>query len=348
MLAAGALVVFSGCNNNAADSSEETEKAEIENSSKIAPVSAADLGIAGQTDPNEVVVSVADAELTRGELNSRTDTYIRSRGMTQMPPAQLAQARQQTQEMLIDGFIAESLLLKEAEKKNITATDEDIEESMNELKGRLPAGMSFEMALQNQNMTMDDLRRRLTNDIKTRKLMDTRLESIAEASDDDILKFYDDNKEQFNRPQTVAARHILAKFAPEDDDAAKATKKADLEKLRKELCDGGDFAAAAEKHSDCPSKSRGGDLGSFPEGRMVPEFEEAAFSQKIDDIGPIVETKFGYHIIQVTERNEAGVQPLEEIKDQIAKFINDRNKRDAAMAYVEELKTDADIIRSTN
>jgi peptidyl-prolyl cis-trans isomerase C len=197
-------------------------------------------------------------------------------------------------------------------------------------------------------MTMDDLRKRLNNDVKTRKLMDTQLEAIADASDEDIKKFYDENQPQFEQPETVQARHILVRYDAEDDDAAKATKKADLEKIHKELTDGADFAAAAKEHSDCPSKAKGGDLGAFSKGRMVPEFEKAAFSQEIDAVGPIIETQFGYHIIQVTARNKAGVQPLEDIKDRIASFLNQRNKRDAAMKYVEELKSAADITRAIN
>jgi peptidyl-prolyl cis-trans isomerase C len=347
VLTAAALVAITGCKDKTAETPEAPAKG-TPDVSAIAPIQASELGVPAQTDPNKVVVSVADEKLTQGELDKRIDAYMRSRGTAQMPPDRAAAARKDAQEMLVDGFIAETLLLKEADKQKIAVTDKDVDESVEELKTRLPPGMTFEIALQNQGMTMDDLRKRINNDVKTRKLMDTQLEAIADASDEDIKKFYDENQPQFEQPETVQARHILVRYGAEDDDAAKATKKADLEKVHKELTDGADFAAAAKEHSDCPSKAKGGDLGAFSKGRMVPEFEKAAFSQEIDAVGPIVETQFGYHIIQVTARNKAGVQPLEDIKDRIASFLNQKNKRDAAMKYVEELKSAAEITRAIN
>jgi parvulin-like peptidyl-prolyl isomerase len=102
---------------------------------------------------------------------------------------------------------------------------------------------------------------------------------------------------------TVRARHILVKAAQNDGDAARAESKRVAEQIRKQLIDGAGFADMAAKHSDCPSKQKGGDLGSFGRGQMVKPFEDAAFSQKENAIGPVVETQFGYHIIQVIERH---------------------------------------------
>ena len=101
---------------------------------------------------------------------------------------------------------------------------------------------------------------------------------------------------------TVRARHILL-ATQSMDAAAKAKRKKAAEQIRKQLIDGADFAEMAAKHSDCPSKQRGGDLGTFSRGSMVKPFEDAAFSQKENVIGPVVETKFGYHIVQVQERH---------------------------------------------
>ena len=100
---------------------------------------------------------------------------------------------------------------------------------------------------------------------------------------------------------TVHARHILISFTGAEK-SIQAQQLAKAERVRASLIAGMEFEAAAKQYSACPSKEHGGDLGSFPRGAMVKPFEEAAFSQKVGEIGPVVYTKFGYHIIQVLDR----------------------------------------------
>lgn len=105
-----------------------------------------------------------------------------------------------------------------------------------------------------------------------------------------------------------AARVKLIKTVPALD---KAAAKAKIEEIREKLNQGADFAALATEFSACSSASKGGALGTFGHGQMVEEFDKAAFEQEVGVVGPIVETKFGYHIIKVTEKNK-GATPAED------------------------------------
>jgi peptidyl-prolyl cis-trans isomerase C len=121
------------------------------------------------------------------------------------------------------------------------------------------------------------------------------------VSDDEVNKFLDENKA---RMETVRARHILIKFEPTDDAAKKALKKEKAEKLRKQIVDGADFAKLAQENSDCRSKEDGGELiPPFRRGQMMKPFEDMAFRLKPNEISPVVETDYGYHIIQTLEIN---------------------------------------------
>jgi peptidyl-prolyl cis-trans isomerase C len=102
---------------------------------------------------------------------------------------------------------------------------------------------------------------------------------------------------------TVRASHILLMYkgsARSTATRSKAEAEQQIKQLEAQISGGADFAALARQHSDCPSKAKGGDLGSFGKGQMVPEFESAAFSMQVGQVSGVVETAFGYHLIQRT------------------------------------------------
>lgn len=140
-----------------------------------------------------------------------------------------------------------------------------------------------------------------------------------EVSDADIQKYYDENQNRYNVPEQVRASHILIKVGDEasgnlTDEAAQAK----IKEVQAELAKGTAFEEVAKNFSHDSTAARGGDLGFFPRGRMVPPFEKAAFELEIDQVSEPVKTNFGYHIIKKIEHQEARTKPLEEVKDAIA------------------------------
>jgi peptidyl-prolyl cis-trans isomerase D len=136
--------------------------------------------------------------------------------------------------------------------------------------------------------------------------------------DEEINKYYRRNSDQFVVDEAVTAAHILIKVAPTDSDEKKAEKRKLAEKVLAKANAGDDFAALARKYSDdTGSATKGGDLGSFGRGTMVPEFEQAAFSLKTGDVSDLVETQFGLHIIKVTDYTNAKIKELNAVIDQV-------------------------------
>ncbi len=125
---------------------------------------------------------------------------------------------------------------------------------------------------------------------------------------DEMEAYYEKNKDQYQEPEQVKVRHIL--LETEEDARVVLTE-------LKGLKGGKDFAQLAEEKSICPSKTKGGDLGWFDRGRMVPAFETAAFNLNKDEISEIVKTKFGYHIIKLEDRKAAKQKSFDSVKDQI-------------------------------
>ena len=121
----------------------------------------------------------------------------------------------------------------------------------------------------------------------------------------------------------------------------KARKKA--EKIRKEILGGKDFAEMAKKYSDCNSASGGGGLGYKQKGYMPEEFDKVAFALKKVEVSSVVETKFGFHLIKVSEKTPEGIAPYHEVKDFIKKFLQEDESKKKLAEHLAKLKGKAKI-----
>ena len=162
-----------------------------------------------------------------------------------------------------------------------------------------------------------------------------RIAGDAEPSEEEIQKFYDENKAaQFTQPAQRCVRHILFN----KDQQQKA------EDVKAQLQDGGDFAALAEKNSQDPgSAENGGDLGCLGKGETVPPFEEAAFAAETGEIVGPVETEFGYHVIEVTEIREEQTQPLSEVETQITDQLAATQQEEEFTKWIEDQKKERNV-----
>lgn len=146
------------------------------------------------------------------------------------------------------------------------------------------------------------------------------------VTDEEVKEYFEANQEQFKKPEAMTASHILV----EDEDLAN--------EILKNIKNGQSFEDAAKEHSTCPSKDRGGDLGEFTRGSMVPEFEDAAFASDLGLVDQAVKTEFGYHIIKVVEKNEAQTPDFEEVKEQVKQTMIQSKQQEAYMEKTNELK----------
>ncbi len=136
----------------------------------------------------------------------------------------------------------------------------------------------------------------------------------------ELLDYYDRNIQHYQKPPEVKARHILVRpeYDAEDSEAAKAAAKRKAEGLLKRLKKGENFKSLAIRYAEDPgSASKGGELGWFARGVMVKEFENTAFSLNKNEISGLVETPFGFHIIQLLDKHDAGVKELKEVEPEI-------------------------------
>jgi len=160
------------------------------------------------------------------------------------------------------------------------------------------------------------------------------------VSDQEIQAYYQAHQTEYQVPEQAKSRHILIKF-PGGTSKTDAEAKAKADALLKQIKAGGDFAELAKKNSEDPgSGAQGGELGFARRGTMVPEFDNAIFTQKIGDV-TLVHTQYGYHIIQVEERQTAHNQPLSEVKPAIEATLIRQKETASEAVYAGALATEA-------
>ncbi|MGB9081032.1 MAG: peptidylprolyl isomerase [Desulfuromonadaceae bacterium] len=174
---------------------------------------------------------------------------------------------------------------------------------------------------------LQDLRKRLIVESFLKK----KVEVESKVSDEELKKFYEQNKDKFKSGEQIRASHILVKTEKEAKD------------ILAQLKAGGKFEELAKKSSVDSSAAKGGDLGWFGKGSMVPAFEKAALALKEGQTSDVVKSDFGFHIIKLTGKRAAGIRPFDEVKEQIKGAIMPTKQQEIFQKIKEELKKTAKI-----
>ena len=292
------------------------------------PAASTALPAPGKSD--DVIVAVGDAKLTRGELDADVAKFIEAR-KAQIPPEQLEAAKNYLTQQFKEQFVTKTLLLKEAAKKGLTITDADVAargaEMINANKGRPGAPATLDEMLAGHPLGAERARAEFRDSVLINKLVEQEIVSKITVDQEKLKKQYNEivsnitERAKASQPEQVRASHILVKTDDKkDSDAAKK----EIDALHAQVKDlTGDalknkFAELAKEKSDCPSKEKGGDLGAFGHGQMVPEFDKAAFEQEIGKIYAPVKTSFGWHLILVTEKIPAKTPTAAEVEKTVA------------------------------
>jgi len=291
--------------------------------------------------PSDPMVRVNGTAITRLEVDRAVKVMLAQNQVQQpLPPEVMKQA----QDAALEQLTSAELLYQEASKHEPKDLDKQIAEKVAQNRAKFGSDAEFEKALKGVDMTPKDMQDFTRKDIVISNYVETQFAAKATVTDAEARKFYDENQEKyFKKPESARASHILIgsdeKASPED--RKKAKEKA--EALLKRVKGGEDFAAIAKSDSTCPSSTQGGDLGSFGRGQMVPAFEKATFALKVGETSNVVETQFGYHIIKLTEKQEASTDKFEDVKGKIIEFLKREKVQKGLTDFIEQLKKTAKI-----
>jgi peptidyl-prolyl cis-trans isomerase C len=168
--------------------------------------------------------------------------------------------------------------------------------------------------------------------ILTARLIKDEIEEDILISDKDIRFFYQENRDLFMTPEVMRVSHILSQS------------KEDALAVMDMLQNGADFEVVARAKSVDPTAQQGGDIGYFPKGQLMPEFERACAELEIGETSGLVQTKLGYHIIKLTDRREPRLKPVAEVKETIENELRASERRRMYDAMLEDLRSEAEIV----
>jgi peptidyl-prolyl cis-trans isomerase C len=281
-----------------------------------------------------VLAQVNGEEIGRAEFE-QTVQNIQQRAGRDVP----ADQRDQVYRGVLDDMIAMRLLKQEVARRRLTTTDEELAAAMKQLRGQFPSEEAFKQALASQKLTLAKLREETRTQLLVNKMLAQEVGAQVVVTPSEVTAFYEKNPDRFQQPEAVHASHVLISVPEGSAPAAKAAARAKAEDVLKQARGGADFAKLARTHSNDASAQRGGDLGFFPKGQMVPAFEAAAFALAPNQVSDIVETPFGFHVIKVLEKRPAQKVPFGEAAPQIEQFLKQQQQQEKARAFVAQLRS---------
>jgi peptidyl-prolyl cis-trans isomerase C len=292
-----------------------------------------------------VVATVNGKEITESQVGAILDARMKQMA-GRIPENMKDQYRQQIRKHVVEQLVVEELISQKEKEKGIDVNQSELNQQINK-------------QIAEQNLTMDEFKALLTaygtsfsnyeQNVRAKLMFEKLIEveiagKIDKPTDDQARAYYDENIQQFRKPEKIHTKHILIRPADSNDpNQAKAQAEIKAKNLLKQLQAGADFNDLAKQHSACPSGKNGGDLGMQDRGTFVPEFEKAAYALKPGQLSDIVQTNFGFHIIKLIEHIDAETTSFDSAKDEISGILSDKQKEGLVMEYVMELKAKADV-----
>ena|SRR5579862_1778767 len=292
----------------------------------------------------EIVARVNNDIITREDLeHARTALQGEVQdACTKCTPEQVREEVASKEKDLLRDLIDQSLLTQRAKDAGITV-DADVIKRLDSIRQqyKLPDLDALEREVTKSGQDFEDFKTQIRDQLLTQELIRKEVGSKIIISHEDVVKYYNDHKSEFARPETVVLREIFVSTEgkPEADLAA-LKKKADNLRDRV-LNNGDDFGELAKRYSDSPTAQQSGELGAFQRTQLDAKIAEKVFALNRNQMTDVMETKTGYEILQVRERFEAGEQPLEKVEPEISNKLYEQKMEPGMRAYLQTLREDS-------
>ncbi len=275
---------------------------------------------------------VIDSNVAYLALKAAQKLY--SKATAALQPEEFARVQTVAQQQLQ----LETRMLAAPEARDAMVPPSTLELAMQEIRGRYPSAEEFSDDMARNGLDEASFTSALEREMKIEAILEKVGTQADKVSDMDVELYYQYHPEQFRRPETRLARHILITI---NDTIAENTRSAASKRINaiqaRLVKEPQRFEEQALKHSECPTALDGGKLGDLPRGKLFPELDKALFELKAGEVSGVLESELGFHVLRCDTITEAGILGFDDAKQHIRKLMEQKRKRVCQQAWVKAL-----------
>jgi parvulin-like peptidyl-prolyl isomerase len=289
--------------------------------------------VAAVVNGRSITVGEIDKQLKRPEMATFYDSAAKDPKMLQ-----------QMRAGVLNSMVNRELLMSAANSSTVI-TEADVKKGMDDFVAQQGGRPKIEEILKSRGMTWDSFEKDMRDGLRVQLFVERDLAKTVKVPEAEVRKAFDTAPDRFSTPETVRARHILLAVKPDaKPEEVEALKKKADDLYTKATKGGASFEQLATANSDDPaSKTNGGDLGFFPRGTMVPDFEKVAFETAPGKVAAPIKTQFGFHIIKVEEKKAAEKADFEKVRGQIEQDLLLRERSKLLQTKLEEMRNSPQV-----
>ncbi len=290
------------------------------------------------TDPNRVIATVNGYKITKAELDRQVGILMpRSFFHSTVTPEKLKEVEKDA----LKELVKKHLLLQYAKKRGYDIPESILKREENKIRKAFGSDERFEGGLKRSHLTYDEFKHELKNDLLMQKLYDKEIRT--DLSDEDLKKYYEQNRYKFKVPEKIKIRLIYVRNDPTDPKGReKALKRA--EEAMEKIKGGKEFADVAAKYSNAMSRIKGGDMGFIHKGMLDEPIEKAAYSLKKGEMSDIIETPKGFYIVKLEEISPSVQLTFKQVKDRLKKELKSKYEDQKLDKILDEMRQNAKIV----
>jgi len=297
---------------------------------------------AGAAVVDRIVAVVNDEVITLSDLNEELDV-IRQRTAATYKGQDIERLLAEARPHVLNRMVDRLLIGQEARKSGIVLKDEEVNEAIRDGLAQRKMRMEDLIAsLAKEGATLEEYRRDLRDHLMKTKLVRREIRSKIMISDDEIGAYYQKHRDDYEGKETVRIQQILLPVPKNADEGQIRTIRQEAEAICQRLREGEAFELLAGRYSKGPAAA-GGDIGFVEKGVMLPEVEAVAFNLKIGEISDVISSPVGFHIIRVSDKRGAGLKPIEAVREEILRKIEDEKADKRYESWIEDLRKKSHI-----